>query len=404
MTSPEGPFYSTLDADSEGEEGKFFVWTPTEIEQILGTEDAELFGAVYGVDRTEATGKADTNILHRVKTFDAVRRHAATMQRSELRGRLDGVPPQAVRGARADASGRAATRRSLTAWNGLMIGAFAQAAQVLDDADYADAAGERGRLHPHDECARRMAGCCAPTVAGSRAEAERAISKTTPSCSMAWSRCTRRRSSRAGSTAALRPGRGDDRAILGRGGRRLLLHRPRSRSADRPRQGSARQRHAVRQLDGRHRPVAAGEADRAHADLQDKAETTLRLYRGLLGSHPLAAGQMLIALDFHLGPVQEIAIVGDPAAEDTRRVLRIIRGSFQPNRVVALKAPTSPQDQQGTDKSLEEMLPLLAGKTAQGPVTMYLCQNFTCQAPLVGVQAIETALTSLRQQEGKSGD
>ncbi len=123
-------------------------------------------------------------------------------------------------------------------------------------------------------------------------------------------------------------------------------------------------------------------------DLQEKAETTLRLYRGLLSAHPLAAGQMLLALDFHLGPVQEIAIVGNPATEDTRRVLRIIHGSYQPHRVAALKAPS------GDEKKMEELLPLLAGKTSQGPVTVYVCQNFTCQAPLVGVEAIEAALKS----------
>ncbi len=92
---------------------------------------------------------------------------------------------------------------------------------------------------------------------------------------------------------------------------------------------------------------------------------------------------MLIALDFHLGPVQEIAIVGDPSAEDTRRVLRILNKSFRPNRVLALKSPGS------DEQKLEEMLPLLAGKMAQGNVTTYVCQNFTCQEPLVGVEAVE---------------
>jgi uncharacterized protein YyaL (SSP411 family) len=107
------------------------------------------------------------------------------------------------------------------------------------------------------------------------------------------------------------------------------------------------------------------------------------MYRGLLAAHPLAAGQMLIALDFHLGPVQELAIVGDPAAEDTRRVLRVLNGSFQPNRVLALKTPES------EDQKLEELIPLLANKTGQGTVTTYVCQNFTCQAPLVGAEAVE---------------
>jgi uncharacterized protein YyaL (SSP411 family) len=134
-------------------------------------------------------------------------------------------------------------------------------------------------------------------------------------------------------------------------------------------------------------------------DLQEKAEATLRLYRGLLGAHPLAAGQMLLALDFHLGPVQEIAIVGYPYAEVTRRVLRILNSSYQPHRVVALK-PLHDEVKEDDVKKLEEVLPLLAGKTKQGPVTVYVCQNFTCQAPLVGVEAAEAALTIPKRQQG----
>jgi uncharacterized protein YyaL (SSP411 family) len=120
-------------------------------------------------------------------------------------------------------------------------------------------------------------------------------------------------------------------------------------------------------------------------DLQEKAEATLQLYRGLMSTHPSAVAQMLLALDFNLGPVQEFAVVGDPSADETKCVLRAIRGGFRPRKVVALKGP-------GTAPS-EDVLPLLAGKTAQGVVTTYLCHNFTCQAPLVGAAAVEAALT-----------
>jgi hypothetical protein len=72
------------------------------------------------------------------------------------------------------------------------------------------------------------------------------------------------------------------------------------------------------------------------AELHDKAEKTLRLYRELIVSSPLAAGQMLVDLDFYLGPVQELAVVGDPAAEETRQALELIRRGFRPNKAVAL--------------------------------------------------------------------
>ena len=63
MTSPEGPFYSTQDADSEGEEGKFFVWSAQEIEQVLGKERADVFAYVYDV--TPEGNWEGHNILHR---------------------------------------------------------------------------------------------------------------------------------------------------------------------------------------------------------------------------------------------------------------------------------------------------------------------------------------------------
>jgi uncharacterized protein YyaL (SSP411 family) len=122
------------------------------------------------------------------------------------------------------------------------------------------------------------------------------------------------------------------------------------------------------------------------ADLQEKAEAALRLHAGLLASHPISVGQMLIALDFWLGPVQEVAVVGDPAADDTRRVLRAARTGFHPRRVLAFKAPL------GDSRPLAE-IELLAGKTGMGGVvTTYICQNFACQAPLVGAEAAEVEL------------
>jgi uncharacterized protein YyaL (SSP411 family) len=120
-------------------------------------------------------------------------------------------------------------------------------------------------------------------------------------------------------------------------------------------------------------------------DLLEKAEATLKLYRGLLTQQPLAAGQMLVALDFYLGPVDEFAVVGDPAAEETRAVLRAIRAPFRPNRVVALKRPDAGPE-------AEEAVPLLAGKSGQGEVTTYICRDFACQAPLVGAAAAREAL------------
>jgi uncharacterized protein YyaL (SSP411 family) len=105
-----------------------------------------------------------------------------------------------------------------------------------------------------------------------------------------------------------------------------------------------------------------------------------------MASSPLAAGQMLVALDFYLGPVQEFAIVGDAGAADTQKVLHLIRGGFRPNKVVAVQAAL------GKETEAQKKLPLLDGKTARGKVTTYICRDSTCQEPLIGVEAVEKAL------------
>jgi uncharacterized protein len=121
-------------------------------------------------------------------------------------------------------------------------------------------------------------------------------------------------------------------------------------------------------------------------DLLQKAEAGLKHFAGLMSSHPTAAGQMLIALDFYLGPVQEFAVVGDPKAEETQRVMRAIRSGFRPNKVVAMK------DIKANSPNAERILPLLAGKESTGTVTTFICQNFACQKPLIGIDEVERAL------------
>jgi uncharacterized protein len=104
-----------------------------------------------------------------------------------------------------------------------------------------------------------------------------------------------------------------------------------------------------------------------------------------MNAMPGAASQMLLAYDFALGPVDEIAIVGDPSGEETQRVLRFFRSGFRPHQVVALKSGVENQAE------VEALLPLLHGKTALGPVTTYVCRDFACQQPLIGAAAVEEA-------------
>jgi uncharacterized protein YyaL (SSP411 family) len=133
MTSPEGAFYSSQDADSEGEEGKFFVWSAREIEAIVGPDLADLFAEAYGVS-PEGNWEGH-NILHRART-DAQQARLRSIPEAEVkqslataRKQLLAVRDRRIRPGRDD--------KILTSWNGLMIDALAHAASVLHNPDYA---------------------------------------------------------------------------------------------------------------------------------------------------------------------------------------------------------------------------------------------------------------------------
>ena len=142
MTSPEGGFYSAQDADSEGEEGKFFVWRPEEVVEVLGAEDGKLVNDYYGV--TIHGNFEGRSILH-----------VPTPLPDFARNRWDWKRTCARRAVRTEARAKLLERRStriaperddkaLTSWNGLMLAAFAEAAVVLDRDDYRDVAEENG--------------------------------------------------------------------------------------------------------------------------------------------------------------------------------------------------------------------------------------------------------------------
>jgi uncharacterized protein len=110
-------------------------------------------------------------------------------------------------------------------------------------------------------------------------------------------------------------------------------------------------------------------------DLRERAEQTLAAFAGLMADSPGAAGQMLLALDFHLGPAKEIAVVGPASA--AAPVVRAARSRFLPNVVLAAHDPAS--------GPAPAAVALLKDRPAAGDVTTFICERFTCQAPVVGV-------------------
>lgn len=378
MTSPEGPFYSTQDADSEGEEGKFFVWSAAEIEQVLGKELAAVFEEVYGVS-PEGNWEGH-NILNRTRSY-AQDARLMRIAEPELRTKLAEAKGKLleVRGRRVW-PGR--DEKVLTSWNGLMIAAFAQAAQVLDQPAYA-------------ETAARAADFILTRMRGLQGRLLRTYSHGSPPKLNAYL---------------------EDYAYLTEGLVSLYeaTFEPRWLEAALELAGvmldqfwdaadggffyTGRDHEALiaRTKDLQDSSVPSGNGTAATAlvrlarltgrrEFQEKAEATFRLFRGIMASSPMAAGQMLLALDFHLGPVEEFAVVGKPQSDATRRVLHAIHAGFRPNKVVAGRDGAK-------DAKVEKLVPLLAGKTPQGDVTTYVCENYACQAPLIGADAVEKAL------------
>ena len=150
LTSPEGAFYSAEDADSEGEEGKFYVWRPSEVQAVLGEKDASLFNFRYGVT-PDGNFEHGTSILHESHSVTetasrfAIPADEVARRLAQARARLLTARGKRVRPHRDD--------KVLSAWNGLMISACARGARVLGDeslAKQAERAAEFVWSHLHD--------------------------------------------------------------------------------------------------------------------------------------------------------------------------------------------------------------------------------------------------------------
>jgi uncharacterized protein len=384
MTAPDGAFFSTQDADSEGEEGKFYVWTLEEVEALLGKEDADAFAYVYDVS---AEGNWEGgNILHRSKTMDQDARLLG-LPVEELERRL--VRSKAsLYEARSRRVWPGRDEKILTSWNALMIEAFAQAAQALDVPAYADAARRAARfildhLRTPEGRLQRTGSADAGT---SKKDYVNAYLEDYAFLVNALTTLYE---------ATFEPTWVDHALALCR----IMLDEFWDHSHGGFYYVGTKQESLIARTKDLHdSSIPSGNSVAAlallrlyhltgQAELRDKAEKTLKLFAGLMASSSSAAGQMLIALDYYLGPVQEYAVVvADAASEESAEALRLIRQRCQPNKVVALRSLLEP--------TMPPALGLLEGKSPMGQVTTYICRDFSCQAPLVGLEALKQALSS----------
>jgi uncharacterized protein YyaL (SSP411 family) len=376
MLSPEGGFYSTQDADSEGEEGKFFTWTYDEVREALPLENADLVMAYYGV--TPEGNFEGKNILHVAEDAQTVADNAEVdLERVQFaieQGR------QLLFHRREERVKPGRDEKILTSWNGLMLRSFAEAARYLARPDYLQVATRNaefllsqlyrdGRLlRTYKDGRAHLKGFLEDYVF----LADGLLALYEASFDTRWFREARRLM---------------DEAI------RLFADEQNGGFFD---TGSDAEQLVSRPKDIMDNATPAGNsvatdvllrlaAFTGEARYRQRADDFLGPLADIMVQHPSAFGHLLGALDFAVSPVKEFAIVGDPAQADTRGLLEVINNRYLPNSVLACASPENSEAQQA--------IPLLAERPLKdGKATAYVCQHFACQAPVNTPEALEKLL------------
>jgi uncharacterized protein len=375
MLDPQGGFYSTQDADSEGEEGKFFVWTAEEATRILGEERSEIFCRIYDV--SEEGNFEAKNILHPILTLE----QASKFFRRDL-GEIESLV--------ADARGKLFQEREkrpkpfrdekiLTSWNGLMLSGLAEAIKICRHPSYLEAANRTvdfiftrmfrdGRLlHTYKSGTGKILGYLddyAFLVAGLLDLFEATVNRA--------------HLDRARELAEIMLHEFGDEA----GGGFFYTGRSHER------------------LIAQSKPIFDGSIPSGNAvatqvllrlyhytgkeEYLQRAERILRAYHGAMENQPFGFAHTLAALDFYLEKPQEVVLVGDKQDPDTAELLTKIHSLYLPNMTLQLASP---------DDSLENISSLLAGKKQmEGKPTAYVCHNFTCSRPVVEWEELKPLL------------
>ncbi len=368
MRGPEGGFYSAFDADSEGEEGRFYVWTPDEIRAALQADpncikfppqQVEKLMQFWGV--TERGNFEGRNILHLADGAEAAEPEGLAEAR------------RALYEARAQRVWPGLDDKRLTSWNALAIAALAEAGAVLERADYLDAARVSAQFVLQE--LRDEDGNLLRTYKDGRAHLNAFLEDHAYLLEALL----------ALYEASFEP-RWFEEALS-------LAETTIARFGDPDRGGffttsvDHEELVARRKEIGDH-PIPSGNSSAAMGLLrlaaltgerrfEERAESVFRLFAGAAAQHPEAFAHLLRALDFHRSPTKEVALVG----EDVTPLARVVRAEHRPHLVLA----AGPE---GT-----ELPPLLQGRTTvdERPAA-YVCERFTCRQPVTDRASLSNLL------------
>lgn len=374
LQSPEGGFYSSRDADSEGLEGAFYIWQVEQIKSILGEKDGQLFCDYYDVSPRgnwfESRGHAPAgakNILHidvPAKTFaqskgvdlDDFNKKLKTWRKQLLKVRAKRIEP-------------GLDDKILTGWNGLMIAAMAKGGRVLNEPRYTQSAARaadfilkkmctpQGRLlRSHRNGKTRLTGYLSDyafftegllylyEATFDRRWLNEAVKLTDFAIQYYFDE------------------KGGGFFFTAKDGEKLIVR------SKHPHDGAIPSGNSVQALNLLRMGVLL---DRK--DYREKAESILRTFASQMAQSPGAYERLACAADFYHDKVKEIAIIGDPASPDTQALIRTVFDRYLPNKVVV----------QANDKVDDPSMPLLKGKARiNGKATAYVCENYRCQLPV----------------------
>lgn len=378
MTSPEGGFYSATDADSEGEEGKFFVWTVDEVRALLGEDDARVAVEYFGMSEGgNFEGHCILHVPDDAETAAARLGITTNMLHSALARIKD-----KLYAARTHRVHPGLDDKVLTGWNGMMLASLSEAARVLGRDDYRAAAIRAGEFLLGTMVQQSSDGPrLFRTYNFGRAKLNAVLEDYACLADALIELYAATFETRYFETAralvdhALTHFRADDGGFFDvRDDHESLIIRPRSLQDNAVPSGSSMMARVLFRLaaytgDSRYDEAAAG---------------VLRLLANAMGEYPQAFGEALGAVELMVGGMRELALVGDPDTEAMSSMRRVVSEVYRPNLIVA----HSPQS-----ISEEHQIPLLSYRSMRdGQPTAYVCRNFICSLPVTTPDALRVQL------------
>lgn len=366
MKSPEGAFYSAEDADSEGEEGKYYVWTEHEIKEILEKEEADFIISAFNFSKAgnyveESTRESSgNNILYLKKPLE---KSSNLWEKARIRlydARKKRIPPHK-------------DDKILTDWNGLLVAALSKAAQAFNEPEYLNSAkeatdfilktmlnkdgklfhryreGEAGIFGYLDDYAFLVWGLIELYEASFEIKyLEKALSLNSYLLEHFWDQ----------DNAAFYFTSDDSEKLIVR--KKEIYD------------GAIPSGNSVAMLNLLRLSRITG-----NPELENKASKIAGVFSKNVKELPTAHTMFLIGIDYLLGPSYEIVLVGNLNNENSKSILKTLRSRYLPNKVILFKETSNKSEQITKIAKFTQNYLAIDNKT-----TVYVCQNNACKQPM----------------------